>query len=410
MQRASGIDAYAGGFYNDGGPGGGGASTVPKAGDFNAIQEEISRFIESKGYALAPGPDEPGDIVATDYQQLTNAINRSAVGCENMLLNPQLRFMQDLRSPWNGITATAEHLCDMWEAVGDGGAGTGSISLYRSAKAAGSESPWEFGINPSGIPVGKNWTVFQKVEGVKQQAGRSVSLSFMTRNFGGSGTWVVRVTQVFGTGGSPSTSVVAGEVNISVDATDTTYEATFELPSVSAKTLGTDENDHLLIEFEILTYGGTMFLSEFHLVAGDVTKTFKARSETEELRLIQRYFEKSSPHGETVANHYTQLGDARMGWCYRPTAFGLATMTDRFHVEKRAIPAMYYYSGAGGGLVTAGTYGLLSLLPDGGALETRAVNAYTATTKNSTGHPTSIGGSVTSPATVSAHWTADARL
>jgi len=83
----------------------------------------------------------------------------------------------------------------------------------------------------------------QHLENVHLLAGKTVSVSFWAAASAAL-TISVNLYQAFGTGGSPSAQVVLAAQNCAITtAWGTRYSATFTLPSVSGKTLGTNGDD-----------------------------------------------------------------------------------------------------------------------------------------------------------------------
>lgn len=91
-----------------------------------------------------------------------------------------------------------------------------------------------------------NAGIFSRVRGVHRFSGSTVTVSGYMYKAGG-GTMNVIADENFGTGGSPSTQVRQSTVVTLAAATWTPFSKTFRLASTAGKTLGTDENDALII-------------------------------------------------------------------------------------------------------------------------------------------------------------------
>jgi hypothetical protein len=88
----------------------------------------------------------------------------------------------------------------------------------------------------------------QNIEGVRRLAGKTVTLSFWAAS--GTGSKVgVNLEQNFGTGGSPSSIVAQAGVAFTLTGGFVRYSATFTMPSVAGKTLGTNNNDCTQLSF-----------------------------------------------------------------------------------------------------------------------------------------------------------------
>jgi hypothetical protein len=147
--------------------------------------------------------------------------------------------------------------------------------------------------------------LLQRIEDVRTFAGQQVTLSLWakadaTRNIS------VELSQFFGNGGSPSAVVDGLGVNkVSIGTSWQKITVTTTLPSISGKTLGTN-NDHFLginIWFDAgSTYNsrtstlgqqsGTFDIAQVQLEPGPVATPFEHRSQSQELALCQRYFRK----------------------------------------------------------------------------------------------------------------------
>jgi hypothetical protein len=93
--------------------------------------------------------------------------------------------------------------------------------------------------------------LFQRIEGLRRLASRTVILSFWARATAGTPKLGINAAQNFGTGGSPSTQVVvlATGNSVTLSTTWTRYTSTIVLPSVAGKTFGTVGDDNTQLEF-----------------------------------------------------------------------------------------------------------------------------------------------------------------
>ena len=137
-------------------------------------------------------------------------------------------------------------------------------------------------------------------------AGQQVTVSFWakadaTKNI------AVELSQVFGSGGSPSTAVNSiGTTKISIGTTWQKVTVAATMPSISGKTLGTNGNSRLGFniwleagsDFNARTdtlgqQSGTFEIAQVQLEPGPVATAFEKRPIGTELALCQRYFNKS---------------------------------------------------------------------------------------------------------------------
>jgi hypothetical protein len=82
----------------------------------------------------------------------------------------------------------------------------------------------------------------QKIENVRRLANKTVTVSFYAKASSGTPKIGVNVQQSFGTGGSPSATVnvAATGTPVTLSTSWARYSATFSLPSISGKTLGSN--------------------------------------------------------------------------------------------------------------------------------------------------------------------------
>jgi hypothetical protein len=88
----------------------------------------------------------------------------------------------------------------------------------------------------------------QRIENVRRLAGKTVTVSFWA--WCGSGTLKLGASldQSFGTGGSPSAGVLGNGQSVTLSVTPTRYSVTLSIPSVSGKTLGTNNDDFTALD------------------------------------------------------------------------------------------------------------------------------------------------------------------
>jgi hypothetical protein len=176
----------------------------------------------------------------------------------------------------------------------------------------------------------------QRIESVRTFAGKQVTVSFWakadaTKNI------AVELIQNFGTTGSPSSSVLGiGATKVAIGTSWQKVTATVSLPSITGKTLGSDNNDRLALSiwldagsnFNARTdslgqQSGTFDIAQVQIEAGPVATPFERRPIGTEFALCQRYFQA----GFRTFNSY-----GLFGWGY--------TSQFTFPVTMRATPTM----------------------------------------------------------------------
>jgi hypothetical protein len=145
----------------------------------------------------------------------------------------------------------------------------------------------------------------QRIEDVRTFAGQQVTVSFWAKA-DASKNIAIEFVQAFGTGGSPSASVQRiGVTKVALTTSWQKITVTTTIPSISGKTLGTDQNSNLrlLIFFDagsnldartdsLGQQSGTFDIAQVQIEAGPVATPFERRSIGTELALCQRYFQK----------------------------------------------------------------------------------------------------------------------
>jgi hypothetical protein len=142
------------------------------------------------------------------------------------------------------------------------------------------------------------------IEAVRTLAGQTATLSFWAKA-DASKNIAVEFLHNFGTGGSPSSSVTAISVTTcSLTTSWQKFTINVSLPSVSGKTLGTNNDNFLRIWFffdagsdlnsrtnSLGQQSGTFDIAQVQLEAGSVATPFEVRPPGVELALCQRYFQ-----------------------------------------------------------------------------------------------------------------------
>jgi hypothetical protein len=188
----------------------------------------------------------------------------------------------------------------------------------------------------------------QNIEGVATLAGKTVTLTFYAKADSAKDI-SIDLVQDFGSGGSPSASVsVIGQDNYSLSTSWQKFTATINLPSISSKTLGSNDDDHLRVRiwFEagsaydastgsLGQQSGTFDIARVSIVEGDATDEddpFSPRHIQQELALCQRYYN-THPAGSMnihATQYHTGLNIAEVNF---PTTMrsvptlGLVTVT-----------------------------------------------------------------------------------
>ena len=160
--------------------------------------------------------------------------------------------------------------------------------------------------------TGNNAGITQRVEGVNNLSGQSVTLSFYAR--GGQGGQAVPTTfrtylnQNFGSGGSTAVNV-QGSTNHGLTSSWQFFTATVTLGSTSGKTVGTSPFTEIV--FQQTTAEACDFdIALVQLEVGTVATPFEHRSYGQELALCERYCTVYKTNGEGQIPHSSAQVDS----------------------------------------------------------------------------------------------------
>ena len=221
---------------------------------------------------------------------------------ENRIINGAFDFWQRGTSSTAGGYATA----DRWVASIGGGTVTTSRQDFPAGFIIGSNNPrYYLRQNVSG-QTGSNYAyINQRIEGVRNYAGQTITVLGWARRGSGAGDMRVAAQQNFGTGGSPSATVGLSDQTVTLSPTAfEPFAVVMTLPSITGKTLGTNNNDFIEIMFG-LSNGGSFGLQTIgvdlwgiHIKLGvhtaDATALYKQPELGPELARCQRYFQSLS--------------------------------------------------------------------------------------------------------------------
>lgn len=151
--------------------------------------------------------------------------------------------------------------------------------------------------------AGSRALLMQRIEDVRHLAGKTVTLSFYAKA-DASRNIAVELGQYFGTGGSPSTSNVnIGTTTIHLTTSWKKYIITAQLPFISGKTLGTDNNSRTEVIFwfdagsnynsrtnSLGQQSGVFDIAQVQLEEGSTATPFEQRPIGLEISLCQRFY------------------------------------------------------------------------------------------------------------------------
>lgn len=302
----------------------------------------------------------------------TNSTNPRQL--KNMLINGNFDFAQ--RSIYNAVAYASNTLtfsADRWahnwniDGTGTGNNWNNQVVAFPTGQSEVPGNPTNFlrfNLLALGSGFGVNSFINiarQSVEDIRSVAGKTLTFSFWARSTIANQKLTIGFAQVFGSGGSP-TSLLTGK-QITLSSTFQKFTVSIAVPSLSGKTVGSNSYFELLMYSHLgstfaATWGqpahtlastsGTIDVAQCMLNEGDFAAPFTwfGANIEEELAACQRYFEKSynidvAPGSATAQGAWIlQKGGNSQGQ-YK---------SERFHVTKRVVPTMIWYSTNGGGV------------------------------------------------------------
>lgn len=240
-------------------------------------------------------------------------------------IDPENRIINGAFDLWQRATSHSTNgygSADRWSLSFSGGTVTMSRQAFALGDTLGSNNPIYFlRQTVSGQTLSTQNAVFaQAIEGVRSYAGQTITILGWARRSSGSGNMAVECYQFMGYGGSPSSDVPAiGVTTVTLTGSFAPFAVTMNIPSISGKTLGTNNNDQLALNF--WTSAGSNFnartnslglqtigvdLWGIHIKVGthttDAVNLYKQPELGPELARCQRYYFKSQFDHSAYAN------------------------------------------------------------------------------------------------------------
>ena len=232
-------------------------------------------------------------------------VSETPLSNRNLIINGAMQVAQRGTSV-TGQTTLAYHTVDRWQSVGSGSTynqSQQSVTLGDSTVGA-----FKYFLRHEVTTANDFAGLLYKIEDVQSVPEGTVTLSFYAKGTNpGGGQLQVRGRQNFGTGGSPSSDVIETAQALVLTSSWQRFTYTFNVPSISGKTLGTDANSsYYRIDFQQpgdddTTDAWTLDITGVQLEVGEQATPFEHRSYGDELARCQRYYQKSYADGTAPA-------------------------------------------------------------------------------------------------------------
>jgi hypothetical protein len=242
----------------------------------------------------------------------------------NKIINADFSINQ---RAFTSTTTTNTYGFDRWLLTTTDGTSTYSAQTFTTGAApvAGYESTNFARLVSTGQTLNTAFTTInQKIEDVRTFAGQTVTVSFWAKASTGTPNVAVSLWQDFGSGGSPSATTQQGS-KVAITSSWARYSATFAVPSLSGKTIGTANNSNVRV-FLITSAGSTRDAYTGALGIQSITvdfwgaqieygskatpfQTASGNSLQNELAMCQRYYLQSSLGAYYVTGSATTTTD-----------------------------------------------------------------------------------------------------
>jgi hypothetical protein len=232
---------------------------------------------------------DDGAAYSLDSAGNENPIDRA--GFRNYLINGGFRLWQR----GTNFTSNIAYGADRWQhGYGDGTGTTSRQPFALGQTAVPGEPRYYWRHNRTAAAISTNTVIRQRIEGVRTLADATATWSFYGK-CDAAKTFNLFISQNFGTGGLPSSSVVTGPITFNCGTTWSRHQFPFSIPSLAGKTVGTSGNDYveILLQEAVSFSTFTLDLAQVQLEKGSVATPFHYRPMAMELDLAHRYYSKT---------------------------------------------------------------------------------------------------------------------
>lgn len=225
-----------------------------------------------------------------------DAVNSIASLSPNYIINGAFDIWQ--RGTSFSATSTSLYTADRWVMSNNGGTSSVTRQTFTpgTAPVAGYEGRYFLRHAVTTIGTISTLGTSHRIEDVRTLANQTATVSFWAKA-DASRVMTVRFDQDFGTGGSPSSYVVGTGQNVTLTSSWVRYSLTFNIGSISGKTIGTGDNSKTVLVTETAAATGSYVdIWGVQVEAGSVATAFRrnANSLQGELAACQRYYTRFS--------------------------------------------------------------------------------------------------------------------
>tara|TARA_R110000868_G_scaffold279524_2_gene539577 strand:+ start:6664 stop:7728 length:1065 start_codon:yes stop_codon:yes gene_type:complete len=258
----------------------------------------------------------------------------------NVIINGAMDIWQ--RGGGGFIATDGMYTADQWRYAQTGAGGTHTVTRVDqptgSTLIAGMNPRYYLRLSNTVVGSATAQIIGQRIEDVRTLAGQECTLSAWIK---GTATGITaKAVQNFGTGGSPSSAVTTTLGTATPTTSWVRLHVHFTMPSLSGKTIGTNENSFVEIQFDCGASLGTLDIWGVQLEQNTTQTAFERRPIQQELALCHRYYYREQPG---VSNRFSSA---------KAASAGVAESQFYLPVPMRIAPTNLYQSG------TAAHYGV----------------------------------------------------
>ena len=188
------------------------------------------------------------------------------------------------------------YTADRWRYAQLGAGGTRTVVAVNAPTGTdligGNQARYFLRLNTTVVGSATSQIIGQRIENVRTLAGKQCTLSAWIK---GTATGVTaKAVQNFGTGGTPSSAVSTTLGTATPTAGFVRIHVHFTMPNLAAKTIGTNEDSFVEIQFDIGSSLGTLDLWGVQLEQNTTQTVFETESIQQTLAKCYRYFQRYS--------------------------------------------------------------------------------------------------------------------